>query len=475
MRSSHVIAIVALALTVTFGCSREKPVMPEQAGSDNLAVTANDAELLASAIVARSGWELDPEALTPKISQQGVDALEHQIMNYSRQPLTGDIAHYYFEVRVGPGLYDVIGLHRVVKETSPNRPIRSKKSIFLQHGDAVGFVKFLFGVASPNTPDEQSAAIFFAENGVDVWGIDQDWILVPESETDFSFMADWGLQHNVDNLNIGMTVAREARLLTGNGFRKMNLLGYSSGLWTTFALVNQETQLPPGHRNISGFIPVDGFYKTNIEESRVRSCDDVAYYTDVLNAGGYADNGGVLFRTIGFLAQTDPDGDSPIVPGMTNLETALAFGGATYWFFAYVPWYHFVAGVFEEGAPVALQYTTLNGWFDFIQSAASYEPNRFILDYSRITCDEEDVPFDDHLSEVDVPILYVGAAGGFGEAGVYATTLTGSNDVTIHNVQLHPANEPTRDFGHIDLWSADNAQTEVWVPILNWIDDHAPG
>ncbi|MDH4338553.1 MAG: hypothetical protein OEX18_14880, partial [Candidatus Krumholzibacteria bacterium] len=245
MRSSHVIAIVALALTVTFGCSREKPVMPEQAGSDNLAVTANDAELLASAIVARSGWELDPEALTPKISQQGVDALEHQIMNYSRQPLTGDIAHYYFEVRVGPGLYDVIGLHRVVKETSPNRPIRSKKSIFLQHGDAVGFVKFLFGVASPNTPDEQSAAIFFAENGVDVWGIDQDWILVPESETDFSFMADWGLQHNVDNLNIGMTIAREARLLTGNGFRKMNLLGYSSGVITTFALVNQETQLPP--------------------------------------------------------------------------------------------------------------------------------------------------------------------------------------------------------------------------------------
>ncbi|MDH4338496.1 MAG: hypothetical protein OEX18_14585, partial [Candidatus Krumholzibacteria bacterium] len=268
--------------------------------------------------------------------------------------------------------------------------------------------------------------------------------------------------------------AREARLLTGNGFRKMNLLGYSSGVITTFALVNQETQLPPGHRNVSGFIPVDCVYKTDPSDD-LSFCADVAYYRDLLDAGVYADNGGVLFRTVGYLAQTDPDGPSPILEGLTNLQTALGFGATTYEFFANTPWYHFVAGVFDGDSPVGLQYTTLNGWFDFIQSAASYEPNLFIYDSSVLVCDEVDVPFDDHLAQINVPILYVGAAGGYGTTGIYTTSLTGSSDVSTVIVQLHPANEPTRDFGHIDLWSADNAQTEVWVPILNWIDDHAPG
>jgi hypothetical protein len=174
------------------------------------------------------------------------------VLSYNREVVVDDVVHYYFEVRVGYSEYDVVGIHRVVRENRPWKPIRTNKSIFLQHGDAVGFTIFMFGVDSPSTPDELSAAVYFAQNDVDVWGIDQGWILVPQATADLSFMAGWGMQHQVDNLEVGLMIARFARLFTSNGWRKMHLLGYSSGVFTSFALLNQETQLPPGHRNVAG-------------------------------------------------------------------------------------------------------------------------------------------------------------------------------------------------------------------------------
>ena len=80
------------------------------------------------------------------------------------------------------------------------------------------------------------------------------------------------------------------------------------------------------------------------------------------------------------------------------------------------------------------------------------------------------MPYDDHLAEVKAPVLYVGARGGFGEYGVYSTTLLGSRDVTTHVVTLLP--EQPLDFGHSDLFWADNARTEVWEPIYNWVHSH---
>ena len=86
-------------------------------------------------------------------------------------------------------------------------------------------------------------------------------------------------------------------------------------------------------------------------------------------------------------------------------------------------------------------------------------------------CDEADVPFDDHLDDISVPVLYVGAGGGFGEFGVYTTTLLGSTDVTTRVVDLTRRPAPV-DFGHADLFLATDARTLVWRPILNWIRAH---
>ena len=59
--------------------------------------------------------------------------------------------------------------------------------------------------------------------------MDQAHNSITADETDFSSMADWDFYKYVDDTRFGMAVARVIRLFTGNGFRKMNLLGFSGG------------------------------------------------------------------------------------------------------------------------------------------------------------------------------------------------------------------------------------------------------
>ena len=88
----------------------------------------------------------------------------------------------------------------------------------------------------------------------------------------------------------------------------------------------------------------------------------------------------------------------------------------------------------------------------------------------RIACDEEDVPFDDHLGDVNVPVLYFGAAGGNGLHASFTTTLLGSADVTVEVVQKLTDAERPFDFGHLDILTGDEARDLVWLPILDWLE-----
>ena len=108
----------------------------------------------------------------------------------------------------------------------------------------------------------------------------------------------------------------------------------------------------------------------------------------------------------------------------------------------------------------------------FLRGAAPFQPTRQLADSELLTCDEQDVPWDDHLEDITNPILYVGAGGGFGEYGLYTTTLLGSTDVTTRIVDLQPDTARLLDFSHADLFIATDAETLVWDPILDWILAH---
>ncbi|HYH45427.1 MAG TPA: hypothetical protein VEG34_07035, partial [Thermoanaerobaculia bacterium] len=320
------------------------------------------------------------------------------VSNIERRVLTGNIAEYSFQVRVGSGPYDVIGLHRVVREAAPFRPIQARQAVFFAHGDIWDFrAAFLTAEASPALPDTQALPVFLARNGVDVWGIDFRWTRVPGNLADYSFMAGWGIETDARDLGIGIGVARVVRGLTGSGAGKVILLGWSRGGQIGYAYLNAESQLRPRRRQVKGFIPVDIYLKTDVEEFRQRACLRAEATEASLAAGMFAATSGSLISTLGNLAIADPSGSSILngppfnLPGYTNREAGLLVGEATFALLGGlepVPFYHFTGGTFDaQGKPTGLLYSAERALFDLEAAASPVQPNRELADADLATCD----------------------------------------------------------------------------------------
>jgi hypothetical protein len=402
-------------------------------------------------------------------------AAAHALPSFERRALTADVAEYFVAIRVGDGPYDEIGLHRVVKETAPGVPAHVDRALFLAPGDIWNFrAAFLTG-AHP-------LPLFLAEQGVDVWGIDYRWTRVPGTTADTSFMQTWGLEQDARDLGFALSVARHLRAMTGSGFAKLALLGWSRGGQIAYAYLNAETQLPPGLRNIRAFIPVDIYLKTDVPQFKAFACQRQQATAAAIAGGAYAAPVGGLVSVLGALAANDPSGASILngppfnLPGYTNRQAGLLVGEATFGLqggLEPTPFYHFTGGLFDtDGKPAGLLYSNEADLFTFEGAAAPLQPNRELADADAATCEATDVFFDDHLADITVPVFYIGAGGGFGESGLYTTTLLGSTDVSSLIVHKVPSTQRLFDYGHADLFLANDAQTLVWQPMLQWLQSH---
>ncbi len=381
-----------------------------------------------------------------------------------RHVLAPGIAEYYFTVRVGSGPYDQIGVHRVVKETAPNVPAHASRALFMAPGDIWNFrAAFLTGA----TP----IPVFLAQNGIDVWGIDYRWTFVPASTTDVSFMRTWGIEQDAHDLGVAIGAARVTRALTGSGAGKIDLLGWSRGGQIGYAYLNGETQVPSALRQVKAFIPVDIYLKTDVPDLQAKACARQQASEAAIAAGTFAATSGELIKVLGDEAVADPNGASPILPGFTNHQAGLLLGEGTFAFLGGlepVPSYHFTGGTFDvNGLPTGLLYSNEADLFHFASAAAPFQPNQELADADAFTCGQTHLPFADHLAQIKVPILYIGAGGGFGPFGLYTLSLLGSTDVTTHIVSLNPVR--INDFGHADIFLGRDAHTLEWTAILDWV------
>lgn len=376
---------------------------------------------------------------------------------------------------MGDGPYDEIGIHRVVRETAPFVPAVTEKALFLAPGDIWNFrAAFLTG--------SHPLPVFLAENGVDVWGIDYRWTFVPPGTADTSFMQNWGIEQDAADLGHAIAVARFARTMSGSGHGTLFLLGWSRGGQIGYAYLDAETQLPPGHRNVRGFIPVDIYLKTDVPQLKAFACQREQNTEAAIAAGGYANAVGGLVSVLGTLAIADPNGSSILngppfnLGDYTNREAGLLVGEATFALLGGLepaPFYHFTGGVFgPTGKPAGLLYSNELDLFTFEQAASPFQPNRELADADASTCEATNVTFDDHLADITVPVFYIGAGGGFGEFGIYTTTLLGSTDVTSLVIHKTPPEQRLFDYGHADLFVANDAETLVWQPMLDWLTAH---
>lgn len=390
-----------------------------------------------------------------------------------REEFADGIAHYTFDLRVGPGEFNVVRLHRVVAERRPFRPVRTDGAVFLTHGANLNFESIYLrtGATSPGT--NTSVALYLAGNGIDVWGMDFGWTLVPADATEFGFMQDWGVERDAEHTLKAMAVARLLRGITGQGFGRINLLGYSYGVAVIYAAAGLETQQPHYWRDIRGLIPVDGAMKYSgpNEASRLDVCADAARIAALIDAGVFEDSGGLTAGLLSALAQSAPDDPSPIFPGLTNYQTPLFFGANTYVIsIPRAPFWHFTSGVFDAtGLPSGLLYADPDRWIRFLGNLSPFMPNRARYETAATICDEDELSIDDFLSQISVPILYVGAGGAFGDYGDFTSSLTASRDVTNYNVVLQPESLRAIDYGHADLFLADDAADRVWRVMRDWL------
>ncbi len=407
-----------------------------------------------------------------KSATKDKNAQNMKFITMTRSELGGNVAHYKFDVRLGHGKYERITLHRLVRENLPYRPAKTQGNIFMVHGANQNFEDIYLEAGTTDVTPKTSVAMYLASNGIDVWGIDLGWTRVPAEETDFSFMKDWGIDREVNDLLKGITLARLIRGITKQSFQRMNLLGFSYSVGLVYVAASRETQERLVKRDIEGIIPVDGDLIINpLDLDAVNlACANAQNSKTNLDNGVYNVKSGVSI--FGQLAAASPDDPSPIIPGFTNLQSALFLGASTYALggFPNSHW-HFVAGLYDNGIPIDLAYTSTERWIQLLAEphAGPYMPVKVRNEFATCRCNAENSTLDDHLGDINIPIMYIGS-GGVGTQGYLTVDKLGSQDVTKHLVSLKA--DPALDFGHADLFIAENADVKVWEVIHQWLLGH---
>ena len=272
-------------------------------------------------------------ALPVQANAGGPAPAQFTIVHSDRTELGDDIAHYRYDVAMGPGKYDVVRIHRIVREKRPNKPVSTRDAVMLLPGNPNSFEGiFMAPMVTGVSEMDHSIVIFLAKNDIDVWGMDYGWALVPLDETDFEFMGQWGLAKDVAHAEAALSFVRSIRVGTGQGNGKLHVLGLSYGGQVAYPLVGEETVQPPGLRNVKGMIVLDIGVKLGNEGDREFYCAMAESDQALLDSNppnSYANDIGLIFQALGYLASVDPGEESPFFARLTNWQAALFVGAST--------------------------------------------------------------------------------------------------------------------------------------------------
>ncbi len=389
------------------------------------------------------------------------------VTDVQRTRIHGDTHHQAFTLTLGASANARIRLHRIVRERAPWLPRSTRGGVMLLHGDFSSFgTNFAPVTVEPTgTP---GLAVWLADQGFDVWGFDRRWALTP-ADGDTSDFGDMGVVQELDDVGRALVAARAVRVATGSGAERLHLLGFSRGGLLAYAAASLDAARPPLLRQIKGLVALDVWGVIPPEDAAGRSavCDS-AFFEQLDLDAGVVDSPNGFFRNVGARSQANPDGASPF-PGFTNRELFLFIAGQTYNIFPVTPFYHLAAGEVVDGAVTHLTASpepAIAAWF---ATAAPHQSLREAADTDAMWCGDGSAPITLDLARIRVPLLYLGAAGGYGDHGLYTTTQVGSTDVTTRVVRRFPVGGEDQDVGHGDLLFARDAVDLAWRPLAAWL------
>jgi hypothetical protein len=424
--------------------------------------------LLPAAILVAPGCVDTPEALAVASADRAVD------LAVVREHVTADIFHYTVTLPVGSTPNARLRIHRIVREAAPWRPRPTANAAMLLHGDFATFVtNFAPSLGDPRSP-VGGLAPHLAAHDIDVWGVDRRWTIPSAPDADVSDFADMGVVQDTDDIGRALAFARATRAATGSGADRLALVGFSHGAQLAYVYSAVEGARPAAQRHVRAMVALDIYADIAPEDAALRAnaCANSAFEYDLV-AQGVTDSPNDFFIALGALDREAPDDPSPLFDGATNRGALLIVGGTTYNFAPFTPLYHLVAPVLDAaGAPTDLRessFAAVDAWFS---GAPPHESMREAADLDALWCGSSPPPIAAPLSQIHVPVLYLGAAGGFGDHGLFTTTRLGTSDVQALIVHRFGADRVAEDFGHGDLLYATDAPALAWQPLTTWLVHH---
>jgi pimeloyl-ACP methyl ester carboxylesterase len=384
--------------------------------------------------------------------------IAEQTLGASRTKLSGDIYHYEFIIPVGDTPNANLHIHRVVRERKPWQPRKTDEVIALMHGDFQSFsTSFLPGVAP-----------WLAARDVDVWGIDRRWAHATVI-SDFNSM---GLDEELADTGVALAFIRGVRLVEGSGSDRVKLAGFSRGGQLTYFYASREALRPAPLRHVDGIVPLDVYASLADDDTDTRQfyCDTAAWEYDQL-AQGVAEVSNDFQISVGQAAIDAPAAQSEWIPRFNNRQMMLWLLAKTYFVFPAQPNYHLMAPTFDaNGDANGLRLSPESAAATWLASSPLFQPMRESADTDGIMCG--DTSFDVPLSRIQVPLLSIAAAGGYGERTLHSTSSVGSSDVTAIVIRQLPVEREREDYGHADLLFAPDAAQTTWQPLLTWLRAH---
>jgi hypothetical protein len=383
--------------------------------------------------------------------------------------VAGDVYHYELVVPVGDGPNAKLRLHRVVREAAPWVPRATAGAAMLLHGDFSTFVtNFAPGLGSPPSA-APGLAPYLAARGLDVWGVDRRWTL---AEGDVSDLGAMGVAQEVEDVRAALAFARATRAVTGHGGGRVALVGFSHGAQLAYAYAAVEGARPAAQRHVDALVPLDYYGELPPGDPLRAGACELSAFAYQLVADGVIDSPNDFLIEAGRLARTAPAAPSPLLPGETNRGALLVTVGQTYVFAPFAPFYHLAAPILDGEVATGLREMSEAAAAAWLEGATPHQAMLEAADFDALLCGEGPLPVDTPLSNIHVPVLYLGAAGGIGSLGEYATTRVSSADVTSLVVQRFGPERRAEDFGHADLLFAADAPALAWQPLAAWLLHH---
>jgi hypothetical protein len=389
---------------------------------------------------------------------------------WQRTRVADDLYHYEVTLPIGTGPNAALRLHRVVRERAPGRPRPSAHAAVLLHGDFANFVTNFLPTAGTPASSAPGLARYLASRDVDVWGVDRRWTL-PGTDDDTSDFGAMGVTQELDDLRGALALVRATRALDGSGGGRVPLVGFSHGAQLAYLYAAVEASRPAAQRHVDAIAALDfyGALPPDADDTRAVFCDFAAFERPGAGRRRHRQRRTSSSSTSARLARTAPDELSPIFGDRSNHDALALVLGQTYFFAPYAPLYHLLAPVLDDAGEArgyaAVADDAASAW---LAGATPHQSMREGADLDHLLCGDA-APITAPLSRIRVPVLYLGAAGGAGELGVYTTTQVSSADVTALVARRLPPGREAEDVGHADLLFASDAPTLAWQPLATWL------